>query len=53
SPATLLDAQKNPENYGDLMIRVSGYSARFIDLPKAVQNEIIQAYFYKNLEHQT
>ena len=53
SPATLLDAQKNPENYGDLMIRVSGYSARFIDLPKAVQNEIIQAYFYKNLELQT
>ena len=50
SPATLLDAQKNPENYGDLMIRVSGYSARFVDLPKAVQNEIIQAYYYKNLE---
>lgn len=53
SPATLLDAQENPEKYGDLMIRVSGYSARFIDLPKAVQNEIIQAYFYKNLELQT
>lgn len=49
----LLDAQQNPEKYGDLMIRVSGYSARFIDLPKAVQNEIIQSYLYENLEIQT
>ncbi|MFX0189053.1 MAG: formate C-acetyltransferase/glycerol dehydratase family glycyl radical enzyme [Candidatus Hodarchaeota archaeon] len=49
---TLLDAQQNPEIYGDLMIRVSGYSARFIDLPKSVQNEIIQSYLYENLEIQ-
>ena len=49
----LIDAQKNPERYGDLMIRVSGYSARFIDLAKSVQNEIIQAYLYKNLEIKT
>jgi len=48
-----LDAQKYPEKYGDLLIRVSGYSAIFIELPKSVQNEIIQAYLYKNLEINT
>lgn len=38
---TLIDAQKNPNNYPDLMVRVSGYSYRFIDLSKALQNDII------------
>lgn len=43
---TLEDAQKNPNLYKDLMVRVSGYSARFIDLPKAVQDDIMVRYRY-------
>lgn len=37
----LLDAQKNPENYKDLIVRVAGYSALFISLDKTVQDDII------------
>jgi formate C-acetyltransferase len=48
SPETLKDAQKNPDEYFDLMVRVSGYSARFIDLPKGVQDDIIGRYCYTN-----
>jgi formate C-acetyltransferase len=39
---TLLNAQKHPEQYRNLMVRVAGYSAYFVDLPKDVQDEIIQ-----------
>ena len=42
SNQTLLDAQKHPENYRDLVVRVSGYSALFTDLGKPIQDEIIQ-----------
>jgi pyruvate formate-lyase/glycerol dehydratase family glycyl radical enzyme len=38
---TLLDAQQQPEKYADLMVRVAGYSAYFVDLSKEVQDEII------------
>jgi formate C-acetyltransferase len=38
---TLKLAQKNPEEYRDLMIRVAGYSAFFVELCKEVQDEII------------
>lgn len=38
---TLLDAQKNPELHRDLLVRVAGYSARFVDLSREVQDEII------------
>ena len=37
----LLDAQKHPENYKDLVVRVTGYAAYFIDLGKYVQDDII------------
>jgi formate C-acetyltransferase len=37
----LLDAQKAPENYQDLVVRVAGYSAYFVDLGKGVQDDII------------
>ncbi|KAF1077125.1 choline trimethylamine-lyase [Halodesulfovibrio sp. MK-HDV] len=37
----LLDAQKSPENYRDLVVRVAGYSAFFVELCKDVQDEII------------
>ncbi|WP_421899778.1 choline trimethylamine-lyase [Maridesulfovibrio sp.] len=39
--ATLLDAQKHPEKYRDLVVRVAGYSAFFVELCKDVQDEII------------
>ena len=38
----LLEAQKTPENYRDLIVRVAGYSAYFIDLSKGVQDDIIR-----------
>ena len=38
---TLLDAQKNPQKYPGLMVRVAGYSAYFTDLTRDVQDEII------------
>jgi len=37
----LLDAQKNPDMYKDLVVRVTGYAAYFIDLGKFVQDDII------------
>jgi len=37
----LLDAQKSPENYQDLVVRVAGYSAYFVELGKGVQDDII------------
>ena len=39
--ASLLDAQKNPEKYCDLVVRVAGYCAYFTDLSPAQQAEII------------
>jgi formate C-acetyltransferase len=43
---TLLDAQRHPENYRDLVVRVAGYSAYFIQLGKAIQDEIIERTEY-------
>ncbi|WP_323985062.1 trans-4-hydroxy-L-proline dehydratase [Fusibacter ferrireducens] len=40
--ATLLDAQKNPDAYKDLIVRVAGYSDYFNNLDKALQDEIIE-----------
>ena len=42
SAATLRDAQKYPERYRDLIIRVAGYSDYFNDLGEDLQNEIIR-----------
>jgi formate C-acetyltransferase len=39
--STLKAAQKYPENHQDLMVRISGLSAKFIALTKDVQDEII------------
>lgn len=39
--AILLDAQKHPEKYPTLMVRVAGYSVYFTDLGKDVQDDII------------
>ena len=42
SATTLRDAQKHPEKYRDLIVRVAGYSDYFNDLGEDLQNEIIQ-----------
>jgi len=41
SSDTLKAAQKEPEKYKDLMVRVAGYVARFVELPESVQDSII------------
>jgi len=38
----LIDAQKHPEKYTDLMVRVAGFTARFIDLGPEVQRQVIE-----------
>ncbi len=38
----LLDAQKNPEKYKNLVVRVAGYSAHFASLDKSIQDDIIE-----------
>ena len=40
-PNTLLEAQKEPEKYQNIQIRLCGWSVRFIDLEKSVQDEFI------------
>ncbi|MDY2700306.1 MAG: glycyl radical protein [Lachnospiraceae bacterium] len=40
--ATLLDAQKHPEKYSGLIVRVAGYSALFTTLSKSLQDDIIK-----------
>lgn len=41
STETLRDAQKNPEKYKDLIVKVGGYNATYVDLGAPIQNEII------------
>jgi formate C-acetyltransferase len=38
---TLLEAQENPQDHQDLIVRVAGYSAYFADLSKGLQDSII------------
>jgi formate C-acetyltransferase len=45
---TLIEAQKTPEPYRDLIVRVAGYSDYFVDIGKDLQDEII-----KRTEHQS
>ncbi|MEZ0575150.1 choline trimethylamine-lyase [Halodesulfovibrio aestuarii] len=45
----LIAAQKNPENYRDLVVRVAGYSAFFVELCKDVQDEIISRTMLKQI----
>lgn len=39
---TLRDAQKHPENYRNMLVRVAGYSAFFVDLEENIQENIIE-----------
>ncbi|HOS70421.1 MAG TPA: glycyl radical protein [Bacillota bacterium] len=49
SADTLRRAQKNPEQYKDLIVRVAGYSDYFCDLTEALQEEIITRTEHKSL----
>jgi pyruvate-formate lyase len=40
-PPILFDAQKHPELYRDLVVRIAGYCAYFVDLSPTQQAEII------------
>jgi formate C-acetyltransferase len=42
SADTLRDAQKNPDEYRSLVVRVAGYSAFFTELDEAIQEDIIR-----------
>ena len=44
---TLLAAQKEPEKYKNIIVRVAGYSAYFVELGKEIQDNIIQRTIQK------
>jgi pyruvate formate-lyase/glycerol dehydratase family glycyl radical enzyme len=46
---TLLDSQKQPEKHRNLIVRVAGYSAYFVNLGKPVQDEIIKRTDYNSV----
>ena len=45
----LLEAQKNPEQYRSLTVRVAGYTAYFVELAQELQNEIIARTSYEGV----
>ncbi len=40
-PEILRDAQEHPERHADLIVRVAGYAAYFVDLTRSLQDDII------------
>jgi len=49
STETLKKAMKHPEEYGDLMVRVTGYSTHFVHLDRRLQEEIIARTRHKEM----
>ena len=46
SSEMLKDAMANPEDYKNLMVRISGYNAYFVTLNKDIQVELIERAEY-------
>jgi pyruvate-formate lyase len=46
---TLLEAQKHPEKYPQLTVRISGYAVNFVKLSKAQQDDIIHRTFHSHM----
>lgn len=45
----LVDAQKNPQNYRDLMVRVAGFTQYWVEIGKSVQDELIARTEYEGI----
>jgi formate C-acetyltransferase len=46
---TLLEAQQTPEKYRNLLVRIAGYSAYFVDLSPDLQNDLIARTAHESL----
>jgi formate C-acetyltransferase len=46
---TLLEAQRSPEKYRNLLVRIAGYSAYFVDLSPDLQNDLIARTAHESL----
>jgi len=49
SAELLREAQRRPQDFQDLMVRVAGYSDYFVNLPKGLQDEIIARTEHREL----
>jgi 4-hydroxyphenylacetate decarboxylase large subunit len=45
----LRDAQQNPDNYRDLMVRVAGFTQYWVEIGKPIQDEVIARTEYEGV----